>query len=59
MSLISSVASSNVDVKAFYDEFLEKPIGGFPSGQLKPSIKHSEFGYCNNPNWRWTSQVGP
>jgi hypothetical protein len=23
----------------------------------KSGAKHSEFGWCNNANWRWTSQV--
>jgi serine palmitoyltransferase len=32
--------------------YLEKPFV-----QTKSTIKHSEFGHCNNPNWRWTSQV--
>ncbi len=25
----------------------------------KSLVKHSEFGHCNNPNWRWTSQWNP
>ncbi|WWD16443.1 hypothetical protein CI109_100869 [Kwoniella shandongensis] len=62
-STISSYASSIVsgstsgremskeDIALVYKDYLEKPFV-----QIKSNIKHSEFGHCNNPNWRWTSQ---
>jgi len=37
-----------------YAQYLEKPFVS-----TKSMMKHSEFGHCNNPNWRWTSQWNP
>ena len=37
-----------------YRNYLEKPFV-----TTKAMMKHSEFGHCNNPNWRWTSQWNP
>ena len=57
-STISSYASSVTSISSSeelgnaYSDYLEKPIVN-----VKSAIKHSEFGHCNNPNWRWTSQV--
>ena len=60
-STISSYASSSSsgsrsgsseDIAKYYKNYLEKPFV-----HSKSTIKHSEFGHCNNPNWRWTSQV--
>lgn len=62
MSTISSYASSilsssreasSEDIAKVYRDYLETPFV-----KIKTSVKHSEFGHCNNPNWRWTSQVG-
>ncbi|WVQ65030.1 uncharacterized protein L199_003200 [Kwoniella botswanensis] len=64
-STISSYASSIIsgtymmenqhltseDIAKVYENYLEKPFVN-----TKSTIKHSEFGHCNNPNWRWTSQ---
>ncbi|WVR03753.1 hypothetical protein IAU60_000748 [Kwoniella sp. DSM 27419] len=60
-STISSYASSvtsgtsrqhsSEDFAKAYENYLEKPFV-----QTKSTIKHSEFGHDNNPNWRWTSQ---
>ncbi|KAK6907432.1 serine palmitoyltransferase [Kwoniella mangroviensis CBS 10435] len=64
-STISSYASSIIsgtymmenqhltseDIAKVYEDYLEKPFVN-----TKSTIKHSEFGHCNNPNWRWTSQ---
>lgn len=54
----SSVASgsrqaSSEELAKLYQNFLETPFVS-----TKQTIKHSEYGHCNNPNWRWTSQVG-
>ncbi|WWC88084.1 uncharacterized protein L201_002988 [Kwoniella dendrophila CBS 6074] len=57
-SIISGTASSldksnltSADIAKIYENYLEKPFVN-----TKSTIKHSEFGHCNNPNWRWTSQ---
>ncbi|KAK4690029.1 serine palmitoyltransferase, partial [Tremellales sp. Uapishka_1] len=47
----SSVHSSDEDVAKLYQNYLEKPFV-----VTKSTIRHTEFGHCNNPNWRWTSQ---
>jgi len=47
----SSEASSEELAEA-YKNYLETPFVS-----TKQTIKHSEYGHCNNPNWRWTSQV--
>ena len=61
-STISSYASSvgdgsrqasSEELAKLYKNFLETPFVN-----TKQTIKHSEYGHCNNPNWRWTSQVG-
>lgn len=63
LSTVSSYASSVIsgthskdmteeEIAKVYENYLEKPFV-----QTKTTIKHSEFGHCNNPNWRWTSQV--
>jgi len=30
-----------------------------PFTNINSQYKHSEFGHCNNPNYRWTSQYNP
>ncbi|WRT65767.1 uncharacterized protein IL334_002716 [Kwoniella shivajii] len=50
----SSTFTSNEDIAEVYRNYLEKPFVS-----TKSTIKHSEFGHCNNPNWRWTSQWNP
>lgn len=63
LSTVSSYASSVIsgtrpkdmteeEIAKVYENYLETPFV-----QTKTTIKHSEFGHCNNPNWRWTSQV--
>jgi serine palmitoyltransferase len=52
MSTDGSRQPSSEDVAKVFRTFLETPFV-----QTKSTIKHSEFGHCNNPNWRWTSQV--
>ncbi|OXB34778.1 hypothetical protein LQV05_003161 [Cryptococcus neoformans] len=65
LSTVSSYASSVIsgthskdmteeEIAKVYENYLEKPFV-----QIKTTIKHSEFGHCNNPNWRWTSQWNP
>ncbi|WVO20262.1 uncharacterized protein IAS62_001555 [Cryptococcus decagattii] len=65
LSTVSSYASSVIsgthskdmteeEIAKVYENYLEKPFV-----QTKTTIKHSEFGHCNNPNWRWTSQWNP
>ena len=51
---ISSRQGSSEDVAKMYKNYLEKPFV-----TTKSTVKHSEFGHCNNPNWRWTSQWNP
>lgn len=61
-STISSYASSvggggsrqpsSEELAKMYKNYLETPFVS-----TKQTIKHSEYGHCNNPNWRWTSQV--
>lgn len=60
-STISSYASSvgsgsrqasSEELAQVYKNYLETPFVS-----TKQTIKHSEYGHCNNPNWRWTSQV--
>ena len=53
MSTWSSRTPSSEDIAKMYKNYLETPF--VPS---KTAIKHSEYGVCNNQNWRWTSQVG-
>ncbi|WVQ93496.1 hypothetical protein IAU59_000570 [Kwoniella sp. CBS 9459] len=53
-SIVSGTSSrftSSEDIAQVYSSYLEKPFV-----QTKSTIKHSEFGHDNNPNWRWTSQ---
>jgi len=50
----SSRKCSEEELAKMYKDYLEKPFV-----QTKGNIKHSEFGHCNNPNWRWTSQWNP
>ncbi|OCF40050.1 serine palmitoyltransferase [Kwoniella heveanensis CBS 569] len=53
-SIVSGTSSrftSSEDIAKVYENYLEKPFV-----QTKSTIKHSEFGHDNNPNWRWTSQ---
>ncbi len=40
------------ELAKLYKNYLEKPFV-----TTKTTMRHSEFGHCNNPNWRWTSQV--
>ncbi|KAK8861640.1 hypothetical protein IAR55_002463 [Kwoniella newhampshirensis] len=47
----SGTEMSKEDIALMYKDYLEKPFV-----QTKSTIRHSEFGHCNNPNWRWTSQ---
>jgi serine palmitoyltransferase len=47
-----SRASSEEELAEAYKNYLETPFVS-----TKQTIKHSEYGHCNNPNWRWTSQV--
>ncbi|WVO18660.1 hypothetical protein L204_106380 [Cryptococcus depauperatus] len=65
LSTISSYASSVVsgsqsssltpeEIAKVYEQYLDKPFV-----QTKNPIKHREFGHCNNPSWRWTSQWNP
>ncbi|OXG27403.1 serine palmitoyltransferase [Cryptococcus neoformans Bt15] len=65
LSTVSSYASSVIsgthskdmteeEIAKVYENYLEKPFV-----QIKTTIKHSEFGHCNNPNWRWTNQWNP
>ncbi|WVQ78795.1 hypothetical protein IAT38_000886 [Cryptococcus sp. DSM 104549] len=51
---MSSREMSSEDIAKAYEHYLEKPFV-----QTKSSIRHAEFGHCNNPNWRWTSQWNP
>jgi serine palmitoyltransferase len=60
-STVSSYASSvrggsrqtsSEELAQAYKNYLETPFVS-----TKQVIKHSEYGHCNNPNWRWTSQV--
>ncbi len=51
-SVISSRTASSEELAKVYKNYLEKPFVS-----TKSAVKHSEFGHCNNPNWRWTSQV--
>jgi serine palmitoyltransferase len=60
-STVSSYASSvmggsreasSEELAEVYKNYLETPFVS-----TKQTIKHSEYGHCNNPNWRWTSQV--
>lgn len=60
-STVSSYASSvrggsreasSEELAEVYKNYLETPFVA-----TKQTIKHSEYGHCNNPNWRWTSQV--
>jgi serine palmitoyltransferase len=56
-SYASSVAggsrqASSEELAEVYKNYLETPFVS-----TKQTIKHSEYGHCNNPNWRWTSQV--
>lgn len=53
-SVISSRTASSEELAKVYKNYLERPFVGTNS-----PIKHSEFGHCNNPNWRWTSQWNP
>lgn len=64
-STISSYASSSgtlsrqssdddIVLERMYKGYLDKP---FVHTQLP--YKHSEFGHCNNPNYRWTSAYNP
>jgi len=49
-----SRSGSNEELANIYKNYLEKPFV-----TTKSLVKHSEFGHCNNPNWRWTSQWNP
>jgi serine palmitoyltransferase len=53
-SIVSSPSrqASSEEIAKVYRHYLEQPFV-----TTKSTIKHSEFGHCNNPNWRWTSQV--
>lgn len=51
-SVVSSRTASSEELAKVYKDYLEKPFVN-----TKSTVKHSEFGHCNNPNWRWTSQV--
>lgn len=44
--------ASSEEIAKVYENYLETPFVS-----TKQTIKHSEYGHCNNPNWRWTSQV--
>ncbi|ODN86580.1 serine palmitoyltransferase [Cryptococcus wingfieldii CBS 7118] len=66
LSTVSSYASSIIsgthnkesvgveEIAKVYEDYLETPFV-----QTQATIKHSEFGHDNNPNWRWTSQWNP
>lgn len=51
-SIVSSREASVEELAKMYKNYLEKPFV-----TTKSLFKHSEFGHCTNPNWRWTSQV--
>lgn len=53
-SIISSREASSEELAKVYKNYLERPFVN-----TKSTVKHSEFGHCNNPNWRWTSQWNP
>ncbi|WWC68546.1 uncharacterized protein I206_102475 [Kwoniella pini CBS 10737] len=53
-SIVDKQHLSSEDIARVYENYLEKPFV-----YTKSTIKHSEFGHCNNPNWRWTSQWNP
>lgn len=62
-STVSSYASStgspvrtptDQEIHDMYDGYLTKP-----NVKVKTDYKHSEFGHCNNQNYRWTSQYNP
>lgn len=48
----ASREASSEELAEAYKNYLETPFVF-----TKQVIKHSEYGHCNNPNWRWTSQV--
>ena len=48
----ASREASSEELAEAYKNYLETPFVS-----TKQTIKHSEYGHCNNPNWRWTSQV--
>ncbi|WVW80222.1 hypothetical protein I302_102200 [Kwoniella bestiolae CBS 10118] len=52
--MIDKTNLTSEDIAKVYENYLEKPFVN-----TKSTIKHSEFGHCNNPNWRWTSQWNP
>ncbi|ORY24074.1 component of serine palmitoyltransferase putative [Naematelia encephala] len=54
MSGMSSRQASSEELAKLYKDYLVKPFVN-----TKSTIKHSEFGHDNNPNWRWTSQWNP
>lgn len=62
-STISSYASSYLSTgQPPSDEELEVMYKGYltqPFSQASTLYKHSEFGFCNNPNYRWTSVYNP
>ena len=64
-STISSYASSmsvsspsrpatEEELSRMYTGYLTKPFV-----HVNTAYKHEEFGHCNNPNYRWTSQYNP
>ncbi|ORX35222.1 putative component of serine palmitoyltransferase [Kockovaella imperatae] len=50
----SSRSSSSEDIAKRYENYLETPFVNTTT-----TIKHSEYGVCTNPNWRWTSHWDP
>ncbi|KAL7424684.1 serine palmitoyltransferase component [Cryptotrichosporon argae] len=61
-SYASSIGSLGSPSRSPSADELEKMYAGYlekPFGNPKTVFKHSEFGHCNNPNWRWTSQYHP